>query len=220
MRRQLIMLPLIWCILSALAFGQTLAIQVPAQSEPYTLIDAAATPGHNSYLWTIEDPQREETSQWRQTSPDCDRICFTGRPGKYRLTVIVTTGECKLLKATASAVIEEALPPDPLPPPSELAAVVIVEESSRRTKEHATVWADRTWRRYLDGCKIKWAWRDPDVKDEMVSAPPDLLPSLNAAKTTLGPDVCFVFADGSVHCMPLPESPEAMLELLRRIGGE
>ena len=121
---------LLW-LLAATAAGQTLAIQVPAESQPYTLVDAHATPGHNSYLWTVERPDREESSQWRQISPNCESITFTGPPGKYRITVIVTTGECRLLKASATTTIGGSGPdPTPVPPPGQLTAVVVYEATS------------------------------------------------------------------------------------------
>lgn len=219
-----IILLLIWSMLVLPALGQTLSIDVPETSEPYTLIDVMATPGHNSYLWTVEGPDREESSQWRQISPDCDRITFTGPPGKYRLTIIVTTGDCKLLRATATTTIggdpQPNPQPEPLPVPGELAAVVVVIESSTQTPQQAAVILAMPWRQYLAGRKIPWRVTDPDVIDQEGNVPSDLKPSLNAAKATAGPDVCFVDSAGKVVCVPLAETPAAMLELVKRQGGE
>lgn len=222
MTRPLILCLSAWWLLTAIAAGQTLTIEVPETSPPYTLIASAATPGFNSYLWTIEGPDRQESDQWCQTSPDCDRIAWTGPPGKYRLTVIVTTPQCKLLKATAAAAIIGGSPPDPpIPSPGELAAVVVVIESSRQTPDQAAVILASAWRVYLTDRKIPFRVIDPDAKDPMDNVPSDLAPSIRAAKNTAGPDVCFLHADadGSVVCEPLPGTAAEMLELVQRYGG-
>jgi len=219
----------LWCpclllLLTALAAGQTLTIQVSAQSEPYTQIDVQATKDLNFYRWLIWTPSGEPSSQLRRTGPAGSEICFTGPPGRYRIYVSAFTGPCESpteLSAEATTVIGEAPGPDPLPPPpSNVAAVVIVIESSQQTPSQAAVILDKVWRTYLSGRKIPFRVVDPDVKDETGRVPSDLAPSLSAAKVTPGPDVCFVGADGSVTCKSLPAIPADMLELLKRIGGK
>lgn len=219
--RRLLFLCLLWC-LPGLVFGQTLTIDVPAQSQPYTLIDATATPGMNGYLWILKLPNGTESTEIRRTGPNGDTICFTGPPGKLTLEVIATTANCVPLRAVAHPVIGEAPAPNPQPGPSpeKVAAVVVVIESSQQTPDQAAVILDTKWRDYLRGLKVPFRVVDPDVKDQAGDVPSDLAPALTAAKATPGHDCCFVFEGGNVICKPLPATPAAMLALFKMIGGE
>jgi len=208
---------LLW--LPTVAWGQTLAIQVPETSPPYTLIDAAATPGHNSYLWKVTQPGGQRSQQIRRTGPHGNEICFTGPPGRYLIEVISTSGDCQLMEAyTHTTITGEGPQPDPSPDPppiEDVAAVVIVRESSTQTPAIARMLLSMEWRKYLDGLSIPWKIRDPDVTDQTGSVPSDLKEPFRAAKLTQGPDVCFIGLDGGVKCVPLPNTAAALLELLK-----
>ncbi|NQT38788.1 MAG: hypothetical protein HQ581_14935 [Planctomycetes bacterium] len=211
-------------LLGGICCGQALTIQVPPQNEPYTLIYAQAIGEAKNHNWRIQTPSGAWSTEVVRASESNDLIAFTGPPGPYTVFCFANPLDCNgALLAQAMVTIKGASPPpDPLPPPppSNLVAVVIVEESSTRTPQRAAVLLSSSWRTYLRGQKIPFRLVDPDVLDQTDNAPSDLLPSLTAARATPGPDVCFVGADGSVLAVPLPDSVEAMMVLLKQYGGE
>lgn len=153
-------------LLVAYASGQTLTISVPETSEAGTLIDAKATPGHNSYLWKITKPDGQRSHQIRRTGPHGDMICWTGPPGKYLIEVISTTGDCQLMEAYTHATIQgDPNPnpqPDPSPVPGQLTAVLIHEASNPSPDPLRLAAMDR-FQAYLQGQNVWTRTEDKDM---------------------------------------------------------
>jgi len=208
-------------LLGGICCGQALTIEVPPQNEPYTLIYARAIGEAKNHNWRIQTPSGGWSAQVVRASEANDLIAFTGPPGPYTVFCFANPLDCEGgFLAQATVTIKGASPPpdpSPDPLPSDLTAVVIVETDGQRTANQAVVVMDLAWRKYLRGLKVPFL-TVTDAQTE--SAPSNLLPNLKAARETIGPDVCFVGADGEVVAVPLPDTVEAMLSLMKKYGGE
>ena len=112
--------------------------------------------------------------------------------------------------------IEPDPPPPPPPPVTEELWVMVIEESSQRTPEQAAVLVSRKvldWFRSNE--KRHWRLIDQDVVGESDEVPEDLAKWLKMAEGQSLPRVFIINENGGlVDQMPLPATPETMIELL------
>ena len=109
-------------------------------------------------------------------------------------------------------------PPPPPPPPTDVLWVLVVEESSQRTPEQAAVLVSPKVRAWFAADEDRhWRLVDRDVLDEHGNVPEDLARWIKMAEGLTLPRVFLINETGGlVDQVPLPATPEAMLDLLKQ----
>ncbi|MCC6125686.1 MAG: hypothetical protein IT426_12035 [Pirellulales bacterium] len=146
------------------------------------------------------------------------------KPGTFYFALVAASGE-KIAVAKHTLVVEGPRPnPDPAPqpvppPPVGKLWTVIVAESGQLTPAQGKLVASKAVADYLRAKGFPKAWMiDKDVLDENDRQPPTLAEYIARAKSL--PYLFLVSDAGAVlHEGSLPESEEALLQLLKKFGG-
>lgn len=103
--------------------------------------------------------------------------------------------------------------PDPQPQPSKVVAVYLIHESGDGDQAMTEVKADTDWKAAVDAAGVRWLVADDDAAEKS-------LPNVVAMARKQGlPAVVWVDAAGLGASKPCPQTPAAMLALLREIGA-
>jgi hypothetical protein len=182
-------------------------------------------------IWTVSNED--------SVDPDEDgvKFNFVAPPGTYRVK-LYAIGLAKDGKTTKETAVPHTVkiaggspvPPDPGPnppnppvPPAPItkAWVVVVEETREAAATRNQFFGDEALQQYV----VKKGWKlrttDKDVKDADGNTPSDLKPYVDYARDKTRPWMFVVDQAGTVrHNGTLPETPAALLAVLKKVGGE
>lgn len=224
---------LFFCLTSLTLAGDPFTIQGDTKVATGKLVrlNVANAPADSGVLWDITPEDKADIEEM-----DGGKLIFTGPPGKYTVkatAIRLENGKIKFVRSRVVVTIGNPVPvppgpgpnppgPNPPGPVTSFHVFLVFESGATYTKEQTATLYSTKVADYLDslpnGTK---SWRRFDKDTNTTNDDPTINALWTAVKPKLTSIPCVVIeVNTKADILPLPESPDALITLLKKYRGQ